>query len=42
MRGPSGLDIDHLVPLDEAWDCGASAWSAAEREAYANDLGDDH
>lgn len=34
------LDIDHLVPLAESWDSGASAWSAADRQAYANDLGD--
>ncbi|MEU8911348.1 hypothetical protein AB0D17_49825, partial [Streptomyces mirabilis] len=31
------LDIDHLA---EAWGSGASAWTAKEREAYANDLGD--
>lgn len=34
------FDVDHLVPLAEAWDSGASAWSAARRRAYANDLGE--
>ncbi|MEV8455454.1 HNH endonuclease family protein [Streptomyces sp. NPDC052095] len=34
------VDIDHMVPLGEAWDSGAAAWSAAERQAYANDLDD--
>ena len=33
------LDIDHVVPLAEAWDSGASGWDSDEREAYANDLG---
>lgn len=36
----SDLDIDHMVPLAEAWDSGARSWSASTREAFANDLGD--
>lgn len=36
---PSTFDIDHLVPLAEAWDSGAHRWSPATREAFANDLG---
>ncbi|WP_432100785.1 HNH endonuclease family protein [Streptomyces sp. WAC 04229] len=41
VSSPSGLDIDHMGPLAEAWDSGASTWSAKRREAYANDLGAD-
>ena len=36
---PSTFDIDHVVPLKEAWDSGASAWSDTQREQFANDLG---
>jgi hypothetical protein len=36
----SDVDIDHMVPLAEAWGSGASGWTSARREAYANDLGD--
>jgi Protein of unknown function (DUF1524) len=36
----SDVDIDHLVPLKEAWDSGARDWDADTRERYANDLGD--
>ncbi|MFI6861558.1 HNH endonuclease family protein [Streptomyces sp. NPDC050421] len=34
----SDLDIDHMVPLAEAWRSGASGWTTAQRQAYANDL----
>lgn len=35
---PSELDVDHLVPLSEAWASGAFSWSAARRAAFSNDL----
>ncbi|MFG3398764.1 HNH endonuclease family protein [Streptomyces parvus] len=41
VTSAGSLDIDHMVALAEAWDSGASAWSAARREAYANDQGAD-
>ena len=34
----SKLQIDHLVPLGEAWQSGAWAWTAQQREDYANDI----
>lgn len=37
---PSDLDIDHFIPLKEAWDSGAWAWSSSQREKFANDLSD--
>ncbi|MGH3391794.1 MAG: HNH endonuclease family protein [Actinomadura sp.] len=35
---PSDVDIDHMVPLKEAWESGAWNWTRAQRQAYANDL----
>jgi hypothetical protein len=32
------LDIDHVVPLAEAWDSGAYQWDADRRRSYANDV----
>ncbi|MER5207966.1 HNH endonuclease family protein [Streptomyces sp. NPDC002825] len=34
----SDLDIDHMVPLAEAWRSGANSWTTAHRQAFANDL----
>ncbi|MGI5454425.1 HNH endonuclease family protein [Streptomyces sp. CA-249302] len=34
----SDVDIDHLVPLAEAWDSGARNWTTAQRQAFANDV----
>ncbi len=34
----SDLEIDHQVPLKEAWDSGATEWSDVRRQAFMNDL----
>ena len=36
-RDASKLDIDHLVPLAEAFRSGADKWNSQERRAFAND-----
>lgn len=35
---PSDVDIDHVVPLANAWRSGASSWTTAKRQQFANDL----
>jgi hypothetical protein len=39
-RTAHAFDIDHTVPLANAWRSGAWGWSPARRVAYANDLAD--
>lgn len=36
------FDVDHMVPLKEAWDSGAHEWDSSTRTAFANDLGYQH
>ena len=35
--GSSDIDIEHVVARSEAWDSGASEWTQAQRDAFAND-----
>lgn len=39
-KDSTGFDIDHLVPLAEAWDSGARRWTPGTRKRFANDLHD--
>lgn len=34
----SEIDIDHVVPLAEAWRSGARYWTTSKRQSFANDL----
>ncbi|UQA95763.1 HNH endonuclease family protein [Streptomyces halobius] len=34
----SDLDIDHVIPLSEAWKSGAADWTTERRQQLANDL----
>jgi|GEM_PF-1791310 len=41
VTSASGISIDHFIPLAEAWDSGASAWTTDKRRDFANDLDDE-
>lgn len=34
----SDVDIDHIVPLGQAWESGAASWTTQHRKEFANDL----
>lgn len=36
LTDSSDVDIDHIVPLANAWRSGADTWSTSDRETYAN------
>lgn len=38
LTSPTQVDIDHMVPLANAWRSGANKWTTDQREGFANDL----
>lgn len=38
LHSEEQIDVDHLVPLANAWVSGANAWTDEQRQAFANDL----
>lgn len=38
FENPKDLDVDHVVPLKNAWDNGAAAWTKEQRKQFANNL----
>jgi hypothetical protein len=38
LASPTKVDIDHVVPLANAWRSGASAWTTDKRSDFANDV----
>ncbi len=40
LNSPTKVDIDHVVPLANAWRSGASSWATEKRGDFANDLAD--
>ena len=40
ITSPTKVDIDHMVPLANAWRSGAAKWTTDQREEFANDLDD--
>lgn len=38
VNSSADVQIDHVVALAEAWRSGASAWTTAQRQDFANDL----
>lgn len=38
---PKKINVDHFIPLAEAWDSGADEWTTERRQDFANDQDDE-